>query len=61
MTIKELKEELNKFDDNDLVIMSKDGEGIGIRELTFKYIEAGYSEEDLLENGVNAIVLYPTN
>jgi len=34
---------------------------VGIRELTNEYIEAGYGEEDLVENGVNAIALYPVN
>jgi hypothetical protein len=84
MKIKELKELLNSFDDNDIVIMAKDGEGngfsplsgmgeasyeaesdwsgiVGIRELTPNYIKAGYGEEDLVENGVNAVVLYPIN
>ena len=84
MNVKELKELLKQFDDNDIVIMSKDSEGnrysplssyeeasyeaestwsgiVGIRELTKEYIEAGYGEEDLVENGVNAIVLYPVN
>jgi hypothetical protein len=84
MTVKELKELLNQFNDNDLIIMSKDSEGnrysplssleeisyeaesswegiVGIRELTNEYIEAGYSEEDLVENGVNAVALYPVN
>ena len=31
---------------------------VGLRELTDEDIEQGYTEEDLLENGVNAIVLY---
>ena len=84
MNVKELKEILNEFDDNDLVVMSKDSEGnrysplftteeisyaadstwsgeVGIRELTKEHIEIGYSEEDLVENGVNAIALYPVN
>jgi hypothetical protein len=32
---------------------------IGIRELTPELIEEGYTEDDLIEDGVNAIVLYP--
>ena len=84
MIVKELKEILNNADDNDLVVLSRDGEGnsysplydtqlctyadeeswegqIGLRELTPELIKEGYTEEDLLEDGVNAIVLYPTN
>lgn len=84
MNVKELKEILNKTNDNDLVVMSKDAEGngysplsaieeciyeaectwegqIGLRRLTPELIKEGYCEEDLLEDGVNAIVLYPTN
>lgn len=84
MNVKELKELLEKFNDDDIVIVSKDGEGngysplataeevsyeaectwsglVGIRELTDEHIDVGYTEEDLLENGVDAIVLWPTN
>ena len=32
---------------------------VGIRELTPELIEEGYTEDDLIEDGVNAIVLYP--
>lgn len=32
---------------------------IGIRELTPELIEEGYTEDDLIKDGVNAIVLYP--
>ena len=81
MTVKELKELLNSFNDNDIIIMGQDSEGngfsplsaiekvsyeaestwsgiVGIRELTPEHIEVGYSEDDLLENGVDAIALY---
>jgi hypothetical protein len=84
MKVKELKELLNQYDDNDLVIMAKDSEGngfsplyeiedgsykaettwygeVGLRELTSELIEAGYSEEDVLENGENAIILWPAS
>lgn len=84
MMVKELKELLKEFNDNDIVIISKDSEGnrysplsdvaeasyeaettwyreIGLRKLTEEDIKAGYTEEDVLENGVNAIVLYPVN
>jgi len=33
----------------------------GLRELTDELISQGYSEEDLCENGVNSICLYPMN
>lgn len=33
---------------------------LGLRELTPELIKEGYTEEDMLENGTNAIVLYPT-
>ena len=84
MNVKELKEILNKADDNDLVVLASDAEGnsysplyntqlcsyslessseieVGLRELTPELIKEGYSEDDLIEDGVNAIVLYPTN
>ena len=84
MTVKELREVLSNYNDDDLVVVSKDDEGnsyslledvdecsyvaessyngyIGIRELTDEHIKAGYTEEDLIEDGVNAIVLYPIN
>lgn len=84
MIVKELKELLNQFNDNDIVIIAKDSEGnghsplddiwegkykadstwfgeVGLRELTDELIESGYSEEDLLEDGVNAIILCPIN
>ncbi len=34
---------------------------VGLRELTTELIELGYSEEDILEDGENAIILCPTN
>lgn len=84
MKVKELKELLNQFDDENIVIMSKNSEGnnfsplsdidecnyraettwygeIGLRELTDEDIADGYSEEDVLEDGENAIVLWPVN
>ena len=86
MKVKEFKILVNSWDDEDEVIMSKDGEGNNFspfstyskqiyvpdctwsgevyqRGLTPKMIEQGYSEEDLYDgnNGVNAIVLWPTN
>jgi hypothetical protein len=78
MNVKQLKEILNTFNDNDLVVMASDEEGNSyhkfsgdiwkckyyeeycyIRELTPQLIENGYSEDDLCEDGVNAICLYP--
>lgn len=35
--------------------------GTGLRELTPELIEQGYSEEDVLEEGQDCIVLWPTN
>jgi hypothetical protein len=84
MKVKELKELLTKYNDNDLVILAKDSEGngfshlddiedgkykaettwygeVGLRNLTNDLIEAGYSEEDVLEDGENAIILWPVN
>ena len=87
MKVKDLKKLLADCNDNDLVILSKDGEGnsfsplcdiekytylpettwigsIYIKELTPDLRQAGYEEEDLCpepENGVPAIVLWPTN
>jgi hypothetical protein len=34
---------------------------IGLRELTPELIKEGYCEDDIIETGVDAIVLYPTN
>lgn len=86
MKVKEFKVLVNTWDDEDEVIMSKDGEGnnfspfsdcseqiyipdctwsgeIRQRELTPELIAQGYTDEDLYhgDNGVNAIVLWPTN
>jgi hypothetical protein len=84
MKVKELKQLLDNFNDDDLVVMSKDSEGnnysplcdiwegsykaesswsgeVGLRELTKEDIEVGYSEEDILEDGENAIILCPIN
>jgi len=84
MKVKELKELLAQFNDEDIVILSKDSEGnnfsplsdieecsykaettwygeIGLRELTDEDIKNGYSEEDIFEDGENAIVLWPVN
>jgi len=82
--VKDLKEMLNGFNDNDIIVMSSDEEGnnysplsgifegsyqaesersgeIGLRELKVEDIKNGYSEDDLFEDGINAIVLYPRN
>lgn len=34
---------------------------IGIRELTQELIKEGYCEDDILNDSINAIVLYPVN
>lgn len=85
MKVRELKKLLEACDDEDIVILQKDGEGneyspltgidvdykykaecawcgeIGLRELTPELIKLGYSEEDLCEDGENAVLLIPTN
>jgi len=79
MKVKELKELLNQCDDEDIVILAKDGEGnefspleelctgkygsgrVGLRGLNDELIEQGFSEEDVIEDGENAIILYPVN
>jgi hypothetical protein len=84
MKVKELKELLNDYNDEDIVILQKDSEGNSysplddawegkykaettwygeahIRELTPELIKHGYTEEDLCEDGENAIILCPIN
>ena len=36
-----------------------DGENVGLRELTDEDRKIGYSEEDVLEDGVNCVILFP--
>jgi len=79
MTVEELREALEPFDGEALVVMSRDSEGnsysplhgywlgaynhttgrTGLNMLTEKDKEEGYTESDVVKNGVNAIVLYP--
>jgi len=50
-------EELRIVDDNSTFDASEGA--IGIENLTKEYKEQGYTEEDQLENGVCAVVLWP--
>ena len=77
MTVKEIKKELKKYSDNDIVVLSSDSEGNGysplcdiedgkyndrevyIKELTPELIRRGYTVDDLCEDGVDCIILYP--
>lgn len=80
MKVKDLIKLLSEQDPESVVVMSRDPEGNGFRELydletnakwhakdketsvrvlTPKLIRCGFSEEDLRDGGVPAIVLYP--
>ena len=79
MTIKELIEQLLTLDQNRIVVMSRDQEGngfkelcdietaaydskseeIGLESLTDKDRARGYSEEDVMEDGVPAVIFWP--
>ena len=40
-------------------LMQYDGESVGLNELTPEAKAQGYTEEDVMENGTHAVVLYP--
>lgn len=84
MSVKELIEMLNGFEQEAEVIMQKDGEGnehsplaglwfgryradstwsseVGLAGLDDELRERGYTEEDVMEDGVAAVILSPTN
>jgi len=78
MKVSELIEILKSCNPDDVVVMSKDGEGnhysrlhsaemyyrfndgeIGLRELSELDRSHGYSDEDIMEDGVDCVVLWP--
>lgn len=80
MKVSELIKRLQEVDPDNIVVLSRDGEGngyrrlagvdtssrynpeedeVGLRELTEADRRSGYSEEDVMEEGEDCVILWP--